>query len=634
MASDGVSLADRVLFSVDIDLVFYQGPFAVTTEILWFGFGVLAQAMFMGRFLVQWIASEKAKRSIVPMSFWYLSVLGGGMLFIYAVHREEPVFAFGQATGLLIYLRNIYFMHVEQRKTAEAAEAAATEAATRIAGAAPDPAAATPSLAGRGLRIALLVILGVTLWRLGVMAGVAPPLFGDEAQYWTWAQALAWGYYSKPPMVAWAIAGTTALCGDGEACVRLAAPLSYVVTALMLFLLGRRLFDARVAVWTAAVFITLPGVALSAVIISTDPLMLMFWSIALYAVWRATTEDGWRWWLLTGAAIGLGLLSKYTMIAFAGSLLLYLLLLPDQRRQLARARFWVMLLLAAALVAPNIWWNASVGFVTVGHILDNANLGGDLLRPEKLLEFLGTQFGVFGPILFGMLLYLLLRHRRAMTADPASRFLLAFVLPLLVVIALQALVSRAHANWAVAAYVAGTLLVSAWMSRLGWRPLLQVSIALHLVAAVAVYHGPVLAGLVGATLPARADPLNRLRGWDAVGAEIARLLRAHPGARPLFLDRMLMASALYYARPDARGAVKWNGRAGIDDQYELTTSLDGADGDDFLLITRYGLPDGLTARFASWAQLPDIHVSLYGDGRTDKHSARIYQVFLLRDFQG
>jgi lipid-A-disaccharide synthase-like uncharacterized protein len=78
-----------------------------TTEILWLCLGFLAQLLFATRFLVQWIASEKARRSIVPETFWYFSFAGGFLLFCYAIYRLDPVFMLGQGTGLLIYARNI-----------------------------------------------------------------------------------------------------------------------------------------------------------------------------------------------------------------------------------------------------------------------------------------------------------------------------------------------------------------------------------------------------------------------------------------------------------------------------------------------------------------------------------------------
>jgi len=76
----------------------------------WLILGFTAQALFSARFIVQWIASEKAKESIIPSLFWYLSITGGGLLLIYAIHIKDPVFIIGQAFGFLIYGRNIYFV--------------------------------------------------------------------------------------------------------------------------------------------------------------------------------------------------------------------------------------------------------------------------------------------------------------------------------------------------------------------------------------------------------------------------------------------------------------------------------------------------------------------------------------------
>jgi lipid-A-disaccharide synthase-like uncharacterized protein len=75
--------------------------------------GFLGQALFSARFFVQWIASEKQGRSIVPLSFWYLSVGGGGILLIYAILRKDPVFILGQGGGLVVYLRNLCLIYKE-----------------------------------------------------------------------------------------------------------------------------------------------------------------------------------------------------------------------------------------------------------------------------------------------------------------------------------------------------------------------------------------------------------------------------------------------------------------------------------------------------------------------------------------
>ena len=83
---------------------------------VWLITGFTGQAMFSARFLVQWLASERMKRSIIPEAFWYLSLAGGLVLLAYAIHKQDPVFILGQAAGCFIYLRNIYFVRQEKLK--------------------------------------------------------------------------------------------------------------------------------------------------------------------------------------------------------------------------------------------------------------------------------------------------------------------------------------------------------------------------------------------------------------------------------------------------------------------------------------------------------------------------------------
>ena len=78
-------------------------------------FGSFGQALFASRFIVQWIASEMAKKSVIPLAFWYFSLGGGLMLLIYAVYRDEPVFIAGQLPGIIVYSRNLYFIYREKR---------------------------------------------------------------------------------------------------------------------------------------------------------------------------------------------------------------------------------------------------------------------------------------------------------------------------------------------------------------------------------------------------------------------------------------------------------------------------------------------------------------------------------------
>ncbi|MAX32921.1 Uncharacterized N-terminal domain of lipid-A-disaccharide synthase [Onishia taeanensis] len=95
----------------------------MSTEWLWIGIGFLGQAMFSGRFLVQWLASERAKRSVVPVAFWFFSLAGGVTLLAYAIYRQDPVFIAGQGAGLLIYTRNLMLIRREAKALSESESA-------------------------------------------------------------------------------------------------------------------------------------------------------------------------------------------------------------------------------------------------------------------------------------------------------------------------------------------------------------------------------------------------------------------------------------------------------------------------------------------------------------------------------
>jgi lipid-A-disaccharide synthase-like uncharacterized protein len=86
----------------------------------WVVLGLVAQGLFTMRFLVQWIASERARKSVIPVAFWFFSIGGGVLLLVYALYRKDPVFIAGQAFGLVVYVRNLYFVIINGRQPAAA----------------------------------------------------------------------------------------------------------------------------------------------------------------------------------------------------------------------------------------------------------------------------------------------------------------------------------------------------------------------------------------------------------------------------------------------------------------------------------------------------------------------------------
>ena len=90
--------------------------FIMDNSPLWLAIGFIGQGLFSARFFVQWLKSEKLKKSVVPLAFWYLSLAGGATLLAYAIHRRDPVFMIGQAAGLFIYLRNLWLIRYERQE--------------------------------------------------------------------------------------------------------------------------------------------------------------------------------------------------------------------------------------------------------------------------------------------------------------------------------------------------------------------------------------------------------------------------------------------------------------------------------------------------------------------------------------
>src|SRR5215470_3045911 len=115
-------------------------------------------------------------------------------------------------------------------------------------------------------------------------------------------------------MIAWLIRAATAVCGDGEACIRSVSPVLYTLAALMVYLTGRALFAERVGFWSAIVFATLPGVSYSSLLITTDVPLILFWTIALYFWVMLVKRQSMAYAALFGVAVGLGLLAKQAML--------------------------------------------------------------------------------------------------------------------------------------------------------------------------------------------------------------------------------------------------------------------------------------------------------------------------------
>jgi 4-amino-4-deoxy-L-arabinose transferase-like glycosyltransferase len=365
-----------------------------------------------------------------------------------------------------------------------------------------------------GYLLLLIACLGALLiLRLAAIYAAKTDLVSDEAQYWTWSRDLAFGYFSKPPMIAWLIRGASAICGDGEACVRSASPVLYTLAAFVTYLTGRALFGERIGFWSAIVLDTLPGVSYSSLLITTDVPLILFWIIALHFWVMLVREKSMAYAVLFGVALGLGLLAKQAMLYAVLCAACHALVSRDARDALKGGRGIVAALTALAVFAPNIIWNAEHGFPTVKHTGANIGWQYPYVHPLQLLEYIVVQFGVFGPILMLALVRTAWREI-AEPQDPRKTLLLSFSLPVLAILTVQAILSRAHGNWSATAYPAATILVTAAMLELNRKILFAISLALHLVIAVLLAIAPAFARQW--PLFERVQFLSQVVGWNGV----------------------------------------------------------------------------------------------------------------------
>ncbi len=485
-----------------------------------------------------------------------------------------------------------------------------------------------------GLRQALALVLALTLVRLAVNAWADPlPLSGDEAQYWIYGEHLAGGYYSKPPLLPWLMRLSTEAFGHSAWAMRLPSVLLHLGIALCLLGIGRRLFGMAVGVLAAVVYLTMPAVTVSSMIASTDPPMLLGWALATYALLRALEVPGrgLGWWALAGFAVGLGLLGKYTMIAWVASAALVLALDPHWRRGVRGRGIAVAALAALLAFSPNLVWNALNGFPTIAHLSENADLavgtGKPVLeRAAELGEFLASQVGVFGPVAFALLLWLAVRP--ATWRDPRLRLLLGLGLPLLIAIAAQAWLNRANANWAAPVYVGFALVVAAWLVAAERRRLARVLVGVNLAILVAVVAVAQVNKHEPTSWSRLWDPFRLLRGVDRIGDEVAPLLQAHPDAWLLMTDRMLMANVLERTGWPLHRAVAWNPGGRVTNHFELVTAMpDDADA-TFVLVMSRGRPDPILARFEVAEPLLRTTVPTHADRSLD------LVVYRLEGFRG
>jgi len=480
------------------------------------------------------------------------------------------------------------------------------------------------SIWDRGFVTCAGIVAAVTVVRLVGLALSDVDLYFDESQYWAGAQQLAFGYFSKPPLLAWLIAGAERVCGSSEACIRAPAAILYFGTSMIMYLIAEALYGERTAFWATLCIALSAGVAYSSRIISTDVPLLFFWALALLSYVKLMQGGGWKWAILLGVSFGLGMLTKYAMIYFALGIAAAALIDRDARALLRSSKLWVAAAIGAALVAPNAIWVARNGFVTMHHLGHNIEGDGAAFNPKQGLEFLGSQFLVFGPVVFSVLLIVLVRVAKP-SVTQADRLMLCFAVPTLALIGAAAFVTQGNANWAAVSVVSATILAAAVLVRhAAWR-WLALSLGIGIAAQIALPLADANARRLSIPFLAKPDVFARTMGWRSL-AEQSEAIARRTGVRAIAGDyRDVVASLLYYLRDSGRRVLSWPNSPVPEHQFDMTHPLTMAEAGPILLVTRCSSVDALAQYYRNVELISPIEV------RTGPASTRTYFAFKLSD---
>ena len=488
---------------------------------------------------------------------------------------------------------------------------------------------------------AALVIAAVVRLALGAFIPLAP----DEAYYWDWSRHLAAGYFDHPPAIAILVRGGTMLLGDTPLGVRLLPQLAALVAMFVSVSLASRVGGPLGARWAALTTTALPIAAVGLLVATPDAPLLMMTSFTLLAMLRAIgAVEGTRalgWWLVAGFCLGVGFLAKYTAVILPLGALAALLTHRALRPQLTKPGPYVAGMLAIAVTAPVVLWNAHHDWVSFAfqlqHGLGRAR-GSAALRE---LTYLGGIAFLSTPILCMLLAMAVGRALRKQLG--AGAYLLAVTATTWVAFfAYSSLRHRPEPNWSAPALVAAVPLIALGMSprAAAW---LRGGVAFGIGVALLVYAGLLFPG----ALPSAARGMvTRTFDWRRLADDVTPARRELAGAAPngsplpsngglatpvhrtwIAADRYQIAAELAFVLPDHPAVFALN-LGGRPNQYDYWPGFpDRASiGDDMLLVlevraTSSYVIDKATPSFTSVTQLER--------GRADG-----YRLWRLRGWRG
>ena len=391
--------------------------------------------------------------------------------------------------------------------------------------------------------VVLLTLVIITLIRVYTLFVSPIELSVDEAQYWHWSQNLDFGYFTKPPFIAWTIGLSTKIFGNEEWAVRLFSPIMHFFISIILWITAKSAFGLKAGRIAALLWIFTPAASLGSFIISTDTPLLLFWSLAILFIFKIFKDDSYISASFGGVCLGLAFLSKYAALYFF-VLLIFWWSIFDKGKALSLKKLLLVLISSFVVAAPNLYWNYSNDFVTVGHTISNANLSEITINYTNVIDFLSSQLLVFGPLIFLLYLFIIIN---SFFRDQKLSLLAMLSLPIITLIIVQSFLKIANPNWAVTAYISATLMISAYaiiqkhkVLRLLTKFGLLINFALSLLILKITLTGNFYPIFL------KSDPLRKNLGFEKLSTEIKKTFDNNLISKLVFLNRGEITRFNYY----------------------------------------------------------------------------------------
>ncbi len=383
------------------------------------------------------------------------------------------------------------------------------------------------SLERHWLLLGYVLIALLFIGRLAYLGADKIELSEDEAYQWQWSQHLALSYFSKPPLIAYTQALGTSIWGDNAFGVRFFAPVIGAVLAFLLlrFFAAQRM--ARAGFWLVVVLSATPLPAVGTILMVIDSLSVLFWAAAMLTGWKAVEKDSTVHWLWTGLWLAMGFLAKYTALFQLVSFVLFFLLWPKARAQFVKKGFWLAMGVMALGFIPVAAWNAQNDWITVTHLGSRAGLEQKWIYNWNFMQdFMLAELALLNPIFCVAMVWACIEVWRKHRADKLLLYLFCMGVPLFLGYFLYTIRSRVQPNWIAPAIVplfclmaihwgrrfeSGTMAVKRWMT---------AGLVLGFPLVILLHDTNIVSKVLGYTMPAKLDPLVRVRGWS----EMARIV--------------------------------------------------------------------------------------------------------------